>query len=199
MSENRCPNCGARMRLVKVVRINSFPAPEARQYDLSVSRRNGFLDSKKTTCEELRCTCCSHYAAVGSAKSIELAAKKHAKQEKKEKKLAKKEAKLAQKEEKLAKKEEQPEVSKADKKRAKKERRQERRLKRIANKGRRAFIAKLIFWLIVLAVIAYFANKYRNEITGVFEQLKGIVDNIKNTLEQIKAGIDQFKGLIPKQ
>lgn len=198
MSDNRCPNCGARMRLVKVVRVNSFPTPEARQYDLSVSRRNGFLDNKKTTSQELRCTCCSHYAAVRSAKSVELAAKRQAKQAKKDEKLAAKEEKFAKKEEKLAKKEEKKEkikVSKADKKQAK----QERKLKRIANKGRRTFIIKLIFWLIVLGVIAYFAYQYRDQIVAVFEQAKGMIDDIKNTIEQIKGALDQAKELIPQQ
>ena len=35
----RCVNCGAKMKLVNVTRINTFRAPEARQYDVSVSFR----------------------------------------------------------------------------------------------------------------------------------------------------------------
>ena len=41
LADNRCPVCGGKMRLVNVTWVNTFQAPEADQYDRSVSRRRG--------------------------------------------------------------------------------------------------------------------------------------------------------------
>ena len=60
-NENRCPNCGGRMRLVNVTRINKFQAPEASLYDSSVTRRKTLLGNlPKLTTQELMCFCCGH-------------------------------------------------------------------------------------------------------------------------------------------
>ena len=59
MSENRCSNCGGRMKLVNVIRINKFQAPEASLYDSSVSRRKALLGNlPKLTTQEMMCVCC---------------------------------------------------------------------------------------------------------------------------------------------
>ena len=186
MSNNRCPSCGARMRLVKVVRVNSFPTPEAKQYDLSVSRRKGLFESKKTTVEELRCACCSYSMPAGSKVKIAAPVEKKEKPEK-EVKAKKEKVKTP------AAKETKPTVSKAEKKQAKKERRNERRLKRIANKSRRVFITKLVIFLLIAGVAAYFIYKYFNEIVDFYNQVLAFIDKAREIIDKVKAFIDQAK------
>ena len=67
---SRCANCGARMRLVKVTKINTFRTPEACQYDLSVSGR-ALGEVTKASSRELLCTCCGYRApAIETKKAI---------------------------------------------------------------------------------------------------------------------------------
>ena len=66
---NRCINCGARMKLVNVTRINTFRTPEASQYDLSVARRHGAAPIQSSS-RELLCTCCGYRLPAGMAKTL---------------------------------------------------------------------------------------------------------------------------------
>lgn len=67
---SRCANCGAKMRLVKVTKINTFRTPEACQYDLSVSGR-ALGEVTKASSRELLCTCCGYRApAIETKKAI---------------------------------------------------------------------------------------------------------------------------------
>ena len=67
MSDSRCPICGGKMRLVNVTHTNTFCAPEASQYDLSVSRRKTKSVIPAST-RELFCTCCGYRIPAGAAK-----------------------------------------------------------------------------------------------------------------------------------
>ena len=80
---NRCANCGAKMRLVNVTRINTFRTPEASQYDLSLSHRKagGIVQSSS---REYLCNCCGYRIPAEAAKAVKIAKEKKVK-EKKEK------------------------------------------------------------------------------------------------------------------
>ena len=59
-SGRRCPNCGGRMRLVNVTLVDRFQAPEASQYDLSVSRRKASRKkASPLTTQEMMCASCA--------------------------------------------------------------------------------------------------------------------------------------------
>ena len=77
----RCANCGAKMRLVNVTKINTFRTPEACQYDMSVTGRVPG-EAAKTSYRELLCTCCGYRVPAGESKKAKRAYK--AKNEKKE-------------------------------------------------------------------------------------------------------------------
>ena len=63
---SRCPNCGGKMRLVNVTRVNQFQTPEARLYDSSVARRKNL---PQLSTQELMCTCCGQRAPISSGKT----------------------------------------------------------------------------------------------------------------------------------
>ena len=72
---SRCANCGARMRLVKVTKIDTYRTPEACQYDMSVSGR-ALGEITKASSRELLCTCCGYRAPASESKKAIAAAKK---------------------------------------------------------------------------------------------------------------------------
>ena len=72
---NRCINCGAKMKLVHVTRINTFRTPEAGQYDISVSRRQGG-SAIQSSSRELLCTCCGFRIPADMAKTLKPAKEK---------------------------------------------------------------------------------------------------------------------------
>lgn len=95
----RCANCGGRMRLVNVTRINKFQTPEASQYDISVSYRKAMLgDVFRSTVQEMMCTCCGQRAPLsirkpakaGKPAKVEKAKKVKEKKSKKERKAKRK-------------------------------------------------------------------------------------------------------------
>ena len=51
----RCTNCGGRLRVIRVTRINRFQTPEASLYDSNVSR---YKKKSEASAQELMCTCC---------------------------------------------------------------------------------------------------------------------------------------------
>ena len=65
MSDNRCPVCGGRMKLVNVTWVNRFCTPEATQYDLSVSRRQS---APITSAQEMMCFSCSRRLPLSNKK-----------------------------------------------------------------------------------------------------------------------------------
>lgn len=71
----RCANCGAKMRLVNVTKIDTYRTPEACQYDMSVTGRVPG-EAAKTSYRELLCTCCGYRAPAGEAKKAKRAYKK---------------------------------------------------------------------------------------------------------------------------
>ena len=71
----RCENCGAKMRLVTVTKIDTYRTPEACQYDMSVTGRVPG-EAAKTSYRELLCTCCGYRAPAGEAKKAKRAYKK---------------------------------------------------------------------------------------------------------------------------
>ena len=81
---NRCINCGAKMKLVNVTRINTFRTPEAGQYDIGVARRQGG-NAIQSSSRELLCTCCGFRIPADMAKTLKPAKKKQEKVEKAEK------------------------------------------------------------------------------------------------------------------
>ena len=85
---NRCINCGAKMKLVNVTRINTFRSPEASQYDVSVSHRKagGLIQSSS---RELLCTCCGYRIPAEMAKAVKV---KKAKKQKAQKETTTKSA-----------------------------------------------------------------------------------------------------------
>ena len=58
LADNRCPVCGGKMRLVNVTWVNTFQAPEADQYDRSVSRRRGARKKAPAQTQEMMCSNC---------------------------------------------------------------------------------------------------------------------------------------------
>ena len=64
-SNNRCPVCGGRMRLVNVTWVDRFQAPEASLYDRSISRRKSLLP---VSSKEMMCFSCSRRTPVSGAK-----------------------------------------------------------------------------------------------------------------------------------
>ncbi len=72
---SRCANCGARMRLVNVTKIDTYRTPEACQYDMSVSGR-ALGEVAKTSSRELLCTCCGYRAPASETKKAIAASKK---------------------------------------------------------------------------------------------------------------------------
>ena len=56
----RCPICGGRLRIVNVIKVDTFRRPEATQYDLSVSRRKNKLKLPKTAAQEWMCASCAN-------------------------------------------------------------------------------------------------------------------------------------------
>ena len=92
----RCVNCGAKMKLVNVTRINTFRAPEARQYDVSVSFRKAGSGINQSSSREYLCTCCGYRLPAGAAKMVKEAKKAEEKVEKEvEKAVEKKSGKKA--------------------------------------------------------------------------------------------------------
>ena len=71
----RCANCGAKMRLVTVTKIDTYRTPEACQYDMSVTGRVPG-EAAKTSYRELLCTCCGYRAPAGETKKAKRAYKK---------------------------------------------------------------------------------------------------------------------------
>lgn len=65
-SGTRCPNCGGKMRLVKVTWINKFQTPEASQYDLSVSRRK---KKSEASAQQLMCIHCAQRTPITAGKA----------------------------------------------------------------------------------------------------------------------------------
>lgn len=65
----RCPVCGGRLRIVNVINVDTFRRPEAKQYDLSVSRR---LANKlnKMAPQELMCVSCANRFAKDSIPEV---------------------------------------------------------------------------------------------------------------------------------
>lgn len=144
---NRCVNCGARMKLVNVTRINTFRAPEASQYDVSVSHRKAGSFIQPSVREYL-CTCCGYRIPAEAAKVV------------KEKRKAKGKTQSAQTE--------------ATKKSEKK-------------KGRVGFWIKLLIFLVIVAVIAYFAYQYKDTIMAYWDKFMGIVDKAKGFIDKISS------------
>ncbi len=91
-SDNRCPVCGGRMRLVNVTWVNTFRTPEASQYDLSVSNRKAlFGATPASSSQEMMCFSCSRRSPIANGKVEKVKKeKKVKKQEDKEEKKKKK-------------------------------------------------------------------------------------------------------------
>ncbi len=70
MSDSRCPICGGKMRLVNVTHTNTFCAPEASQYDRSISDYKNFRKkASDISVQELMCTNCCRRSSVSEAKA----------------------------------------------------------------------------------------------------------------------------------
>ena len=69
----RCPVCGGRLRLVNVIKVDTFRRPEAKQYDLSVSRRMANKLSKIAPQEMMCVSCASRFAkdSVSEVSSVQ--------------------------------------------------------------------------------------------------------------------------------
>ena len=149
---NRCANCGARMRLVNVTKINTFRTPEASQYDVSVSRRNGgnFVQSSS---RELLCTCCGYRIPAGKAKAVKPKKEKKVKETVREK-----------------------ETTQKDTSRKAIEKRNDRII----------FWIKLLMFLAVVAVTAYFVYQYRDVIMGYYNQIMDIVNKVTSFVDRFK-------------
>lgn len=61
----RCPICGGRLRVVNVIKVDTFRRPEATQYDLSVSRRKSKIKMPKTSAQEWMCASCANRLPIG--------------------------------------------------------------------------------------------------------------------------------------
>jgi hypothetical protein len=160
---NRCINCGAKMKLVHVTRINTFRTPEAGQYDISVSRRQGgsFIQSSS---RELLCTCCGFRIPADAAKTL---------------KPAKEKQEVVKKE-----KAEKPEkVEKVEKVVTK---------KIVKKRFGMAFWIKLAIFLAVLAVCAYFAYEHKDTLLEYWDKFKGLLDKAKDLLVKAKGFIEKI-------
>ena len=156
-SDNRCPVCGGRMRLVNVTWVNRFSAPEASQYDLSVSRRNALLKkAPKTSSQEMMCFSCSRRLPL----------------DKDALKKAKKAAKKAEKQSKKANNQDNSNNNTANNNNSKK-----------SNKTRVGSIIRSIIFLVLLAVTAYFVYTYRNIILGYVDKAVDLFNKAKEFVE----------------
>ena len=63
---NRCPICGGKLKIVNVIRVDTFRRPEATQYDLSVSRRKGPAHASKISPQEWMCSSCANRLVYGA-------------------------------------------------------------------------------------------------------------------------------------
>lgn len=68
-STKRCPVCNGRLRLVNVIKVDTFRKPEAKQYDLSVSRRMA-NKLNKIAPQELMCVSCANRFAQDSLPAV---------------------------------------------------------------------------------------------------------------------------------
>ena len=78
----RCPVCGGKLRIVNVIKVDTFRRPEATQYDLSVSRRKGKIKFGKTSPQEWMCSSCANRLPIVSTKAETKADKEKVKAEK---------------------------------------------------------------------------------------------------------------------
>lgn len=156
-SDNRCPVCGGRMRLVNVTWVNRFSAPEASQYDLSVSRRNALLKkAPKTSSQEMMCFSCSRRLPL----------------DKDALKKAKKAAKKAEKQSKKANNQDNSNNNTANNNNNKK-----------SHKTRVGSIIRSIIFLVLLAVTAYFVYTYRNILLGYVDKAVELFNKAKEFVE----------------
>ena len=163
-SDNRCPVCGGRMRLVNVTWVNRFSAPEASQYDLSVSRRNALLKkAPKTSSQEMMCFSCSRRLPLD---------KDALKKAKKAAKKAEKQSKKAEKQSQKANNQDNSNNNTANNNNSKK-----------SNKTRVGSIIRSIIFLVLLAVTAYFVYTYRNILLGYVDKAVELFNKAKEFVE----------------
>ena len=156
LAGTRCVNCGAKMKFVKVLRFNSFRAPEAVDYDISVARQKLGKKEKKAT-HEIMCPCCGFRLPAKAAKALY-------DQQKREN-------------------QEQEKVNTEVKKAATKTKAQ---AKKNTNKSKAGTWIKLIILLAILGVCAYFAFTNREELLGVYHQLKESLGGVKDFVGGLK-------------
>ena len=171
MSENRCSNCGGRMRLVNVTRINKFQTPEASLYDSSVSHRKALLGNlPKVTTQEMMCVCCGQRAPLSGKITTKVTKAKKAKKAKK--------------------------VTNANSNESN-EKKQSKKLTRAQKK----VIACLIKFLISLAIVAvgvYFAYQYKDVLLGYWQSIRGIVGKIETLVEKARELVGNMKEFLGK-
>ena len=164
-NENRCPNCGGRMRLVNVTRINKFQAPEASLYDSSVTRRKTLLGNlPKLTTQEMMCVCCGHripFTGKITARVKKAASAKSVKPNNNQKKNVQKSSKPQK----------------------------PTNVKKIVI----VFLIKFAIFLAALAVLAYFAYQYKDVFLGYLETAKGMVGKLERLVEKVRGLVEKFK------
>jgi DNA-directed RNA polymerase subunit RPC12/RpoP len=96
LAGTRCVNCGAKMKLVKVLRFNSFRAPEAVDYDISIARQKFGKKEKKAT-HEIMCPCCGFRLPAKAARALYAQQKAQTQEQTKVDKTVQKEATKAKK------------------------------------------------------------------------------------------------------
>ena len=69
ISDNRCPVCGGKMKLVNVTHTNTFRTPEASQYDQCISNRKAMLGNlPESSSMEMMCSNCCRRSPVEEGK-----------------------------------------------------------------------------------------------------------------------------------